>query len=100
MKKHDFFSKRTQEISTSSYWRRMIFSFLIFDFICRFSEPFDGAGDGFGTDEHSGFSAEGAVVDFEVAVVAEVAGVGGAEFDESGVGGAAGLACAGGAHLA
>src|SRR5205809_7423266 len=30
MKKHDFFSKRTKEISNSSYRKRMIFSFLIF----------------------------------------------------------------------
>ena len=30
MKKHDFFFKRTKEISTSSYRRKIIFSFLIF----------------------------------------------------------------------
>jgi DMSO/TMAO reductase YedYZ molybdopterin-dependent catalytic subunit len=30
MKKHDFFSRRTQEISTSSYRRKMAFSFLVF----------------------------------------------------------------------
>src|ERR1044072_2917620 len=30
MKMHDFFSKRTKEISNSSYRRSMIFSFLVF----------------------------------------------------------------------
>src|SRR5215831_3422984 len=30
MKRHDFFSKRTKEITTSSYRRKMVFSFLIF----------------------------------------------------------------------
>jgi hypothetical protein len=38
MKKRDFFSGRTKEISSSSYKRRMLFSFILFGVLVAYGD--------------------------------------------------------------